>query len=142
MTTPVVITLQTGLTTSLSFYAVYDGTAYSLCSQPILGDIPVSLTEPLPAIVTPLQYTKTDRSGLVTLGGTAQVAMPSNTSRHGALIQNLSSNNLWVNTTGTATSTGNSEMIPPGSEWETGADTGSVSLLGLITGQVFCAKEW
>lgn len=85
---------------------------------------------------------KSDRSTVITLGGTAQPLMATNAGRQGASMQNLSTGDLWVNTTGTATGGGGSEWVPPGSLWATGAETTAFSIFGATTGQAFTAKEW
>lgn len=90
------------------------------------------------------QVTYTDRSGTVTLGGTAQTLAASNASRRGFTIQNNSTANLTVNSLGTATTTAGI-IIAPGQlyEWpETGIPTTAISILGATTGQRFDAREW
>lgn len=87
----------------------------------------------------------TDRSGSVTVGGTAQQIMAANPARKGMAVQNLSTGDLWINTIGTATAGAGSFKISSGVYWESpfgGAGIGACSLLGATTGQAFTAREW
>jgi hypothetical protein len=87
--------------------------------------------------------TPTDRSGTITLGGTAQVLMPINTSRGGWSIYNSGSVDLYVNELGTATIGGSSYRILPGQEYMPGNTSGTaISVIGTTTGQPFVAREW
>jgi len=92
--------------------------------------------------------THADRSGTITLGGTAQVLAPAWSGRHGCAIQNQSAGDLWVNGTGTATASQPSFRIPPGAEYFCGsgqigtASSGAISIFGATTAQAFAAREW
>jgi hypothetical protein len=86
-------------------------------------------------------YTEQDRSGVITLGGTAQIVMAANSARRGAFIQNLSAAEMYVRTDADASPAPGSEWLPPGSRWSTGANTGAISLYGASIGQAFTAKE-
>ena len=90
--------------------------------------------------------TKTNASGTITTGGTAQQLLAANSSRHGWSIQNLSSYNLWFNEMGsTAVQSQPSMMLAPGDYYESpngGATTTAISIIGSTTGQAFAAREW
>lgn len=89
----------------------------------------------------------TDRSGEITTGGQQQVLLDANPVRAGFSIQNLSTEDLWINWTGTAVATQSrpSFKIPPDCWYETPAHavpTGIVRVIGPTTGQDFSAREW
>lgn len=89
--------------------------------------------------------TRTDKSGTITSGGTAQTAIASNAVRKGFELQNQSTGNLWFSTLATAVQGQPSVLLPPGAYYETplgGAGTGAVSIIGATTGQAFMAREW
>jgi hypothetical protein len=89
--------------------------------------------------------TKTDRSGTVTLGGTAQTLAAANASRRGFSIQNTSAGDLWFSTEATAVALSPSFKIPPNALYEEpahGVDGGAISIIGATTGQAFSAREW
>lgn len=91
------------------------------------------------------QVTYTDRSGTVTLGGSAQTIMASNASRRGFIVQNQSSGDLWISSLGAAAATQPSIWLPAGAYYEppfTGVPTAAISLFGATTGQAFAAREW
>jgi hypothetical protein len=86
----------------------------------------------------------TDRSGTVTVGGVAQPVMAANSARKYLFFQNMSSGNLWISMTGTATAgAAGSKLIPPGGGWESGTfvPTGAISVYGATTGQAYTAEE-
>lgn len=89
--------------------------------------------------------TPTDRSGTITLGGTAQTAMAANTARKGFWIQNQSTGDLWINSLATAVADSPSMKIAAGALYEnppSGVPVGAVSIIGATTGQKFAAREW
>lgn len=85
----------------------------------------------------------TDRSGTITLGGTAQSLAVANDSRHGLRIQNISAGDLWINTTGAnaAVAGTGSFKIASGATWDL-TTSGPVSVIGATTGQQFSAVEF
>lgn len=88
--------------------------------------------------------TPTDRSGSITLGGTAQQIMAANTSRRYLLIQNNSSANLWINFGIAAVQSQPSIQLQPGQAFVMENNTiftSLVSIIGATTGQTFTAKE-
>jgi hypothetical protein len=97
-------------------------------------------------IVETLSGTLTDKSGTITLGGTAQVLMAANLSRKGWLVQNNSAGTLWINEIGgTAVQTQPSISIAAGSLYTSptpGASNAAISIIGATTGQAFTAREW
>jgi hypothetical protein len=90
---------------------------------------------------------KTDRSGVITLGGTAQTLMAANSARTGWSFQNKSSADMYFNDLGgTANSTSNNSVyLPAGAYYESeigGASLQAISLICAVTGASFVAKEW
>lgn len=88
----------------------------------------------------------TDRSGTVTLGGTAQTLMAANANRRGFLVQNNSAGPLWINELGgAAVQAQPSVQIPTGQTYvsQPNASTATaVSIVGATTAQAFTAREW
>ena len=86
-----------------------------------------------------------NRSGTITAGGTAQQLMAANALRRGFSVQNLSTGDLWVNATGTASAAAGSIKLPAGALYESppgAAGTGAISIFGATTGQAFTAREY
>lgn len=86
-----------------------------------------------------------NKSGTITTGGTAQVAIAENSKRIGFWIQNVSAGDLYVNDVGTAAATGSSVKIAAGSIYESpamGCVTGDISIFGATTAQAFVAREY
>ena len=95
--------------------------------------------------VTGNQVNHTNRSGTITLGGTAQNALGANAGRRGFWIQNQSTGDFWINSTATATGASPDLWLPAGSYYEspeTGVATTAISIYGTTTGQAFAAREW
>jgi hypothetical protein len=90
--------------------------------------------------------TMTDRSGTITLGGTAQPLMAANPNRKGYLIQNNSAGVLWFNELGVAAVlAAPSISIAAGALYQSpspGASALAISIIGATTGQAFTAREW
>jgi len=91
--------------------------------------------------------TKTDRSGVITLGGTAQSLMAANPSRKGWSFQNKSVANMWFNDLGAVADpvANNSTYLAPGAYYESeisGASIAAISVIGDATNAQFVAKEW
>jgi hypothetical protein len=97
-------------------------------------------------IVETLSGTLTDRSGTITLGGTAQTLMAANPARRGWLVQNNSAGTLWINEIGgTAVQLQPSLSITAGSLYTSptpGASNAAISIIGATTSQAFTAREW
>ncbi len=89
---------------------------------------------------------KTDRSGAVATGGTAQQIMAANPARKGWQLQNTSDTDLWFNALGAAAVAGGSSFkLPPNGFYEApphGISTAAVSVLGATAGKTFAAREW
>ena len=99
----------------------------------------------LPVQSVPQQGSLTDRSGTIATGGTAQQLMASNASRLGWWVQNVSTADLWINGTGTASAAYGSIRLVPGALYETPAGavgSAAVSIFGATTGQAFTAREF
>ncbi len=99
------------------------------------------------------QATDVSRSGLITLGGTAQVLMAANVNRRGWRVQNNDVNfpaeEIWLSTTGTAAVNGNASFSLaaygavgyPGGSAE-GVGSNAISIIAATTGHKFYAIEW
>ena len=99
------------------------------------------------ANITPTAFsqTLTNRSGTITLGGTAQTLAAVNAARKYLLIQNVGSNVIWFNFTTTAVQAQPSIRLAAGASFEMSApnfvSTELVSIIGGTTGDAFTAKE-
>jgi len=119
--------------------------------EKIADEVNVSLNE-LDAAVTGVLMawggvTKTDRSGVVTLGGQAQTVMAANAARKGWSFQNKSTADMYFNDLGgTASGTANnSTYLPADAYYESepgGASVTAISVFCAMTGAQFVAKEW
>jgi hypothetical protein len=98
----------------------------------------------LPTAVRAQALTYADRSGAITAGGTAQVALPAWPGRHGCVIQNQSAGSLWVSETATAVAGPPSILIPVGQQFLCMAPASgqAYSIIGATTAQAFAAREW
>ncbi len=85
----------------------------------------------------------TDRSGSITLGGTAQQLAAANTARTGLPIQNISAGDLWINDIGgTAAIDGvGSYKVAAGTTFNVRTNR-AVSVIGATTGQKWTATEY
>jgi hypothetical protein len=97
-----------------------------------------------PSAVWAQALTYADRSGAITAGGTAQVALPVWPGRHGCMIQNQSAGSLWVSETATAIAGPPSILIPAGQQFlcMSPASGQAYSIIGATTAQAFAAREW
>lgn len=84
----------------------------------------------------------TDRSGSITLGGTAQVLAAADSTRRELTVQNISSGDLWINEVGgTAAVDGTgSYKLPSNATAKITSDL-AISIIGATTGQKFTATE-
>lgn len=84
----------------------------------------------------------TDKSGSVTLGGTAQTLAAAYLGRKFLRGQNTSSGDLWINEMGgTAAVAGDgSYRVPPGAGFEVSTNR-AISIIGATTGQKWAATE-
>lgn len=84
----------------------------------------------------------TDKSGAVTLGGTAQTLAAAYLWRKFLRGQNTSSGDLWVNESGgtAAVAGAGSFKVPPGAFFEVSTNR-AISVIGAITGQTWAATE-
>jgi hypothetical protein len=90
---------------------------------------------------------KTDRSGVITLGGAAQQLMAANSARVGWSLQNKSVVDMWFNDLGSAAdpAASSSVYLPAGAYYESeigGGSISSISLYGTATNAPFAAREW
>lgn len=85
-----------------------------------------------------------DRSGSMTTGGTAQELMPANPARRYLLIQNISTENEWIDFGVRAVADKPSIRLSAGDSlvMESGFVSGeSISIIAATTGSKFVAKE-
>ena len=99
-----------------------------------------------PIVVSgPAAKARTNRSGTITLGGTAQQLAAADTNRKFMQITNPGTAELWVNVGGTAAAnTNGSEQIRPGGYWwmdPVQCASDAISIVGAMTGQHFTAWE-
>ena len=102
----------------------------------------LSTTTPLP--VQSANATPTDKSGSITTGGAAQVAMAALSTRKGYFFQNVSSEVMWGSWVGTAApnTAGSFQIAPNGIiRNSTPCETTALSIYGATTGKVFTAWE-
>lgn len=89
--------------------------------------------------------TYTERSGTITTGGTAQVAMAANAARKAWFFQNISTADLWISLVETAqANTPGSVKVAPGAvAFSSGGfvSTQALSVVGATTGQKFTLWE-
>jgi hypothetical protein len=88
---------------------------------------------------------RTDISGTITVGGTAQQLAAAKADRNGWYLQNHSTGDLWVSDMDTAIIGQPSLKIGPNQLYESPLDGtcfGALSIIGAITGQAFTAREW
>lgn len=125
-------------------------------STPTVNGAPVSTSNPEPvtmagAATAANQTTEielhrgplADRSGTITLGGTAQNAMAVNASRKYARLKNpvTATENLYFSFTGTASTS--SDSLPPGYELvcDSFVPTQALSIYAATTGHAFVGQE-
>ena len=99
-------------------------------------------TTPMP--VQSANATPTDKSGSITTGGAAQVAMAALSTRKGYFFQNISSEVMWGSWVGTAApNTAGSFPIQPNGILRntTPCETTALSIYGATTAKVFTAWE-
>jgi len=104
--------------------------------------ITVSSSNPLPVQNT--NAAPTNRSGSITTGGAAQVAMAALSTRKGYFFQNISSEIMWGSWVGTAApNTAGSFPISPNGiiRNTTPCETTALSIYSATTGKVFTAWE-
>lgn len=98
------------------------------------------------AAVTPSTATATDKSGTITLGGTAQTAIAANTSRKGWCIQNPSNATevLYVRVGATATTTTGVQLAAGQQACNPAlvVETALVSVLAATTSHQWYGTEW
>ena len=108
----------------------------------LVGGSAVSSSNPLP--VQNANATPTDKSGSITTGGAAQVAMAALATRKAYFFQNISSESMWGSFTGTAapSTVGSFEIVPNGIiRSTTTCETTALSIYGATTGQKYTAWE-
>lgn len=94
---------------------------------------------------SPLSVTTTDKSGTITLGGTAQTAIALNASRKTWCIQNpgAASEKLYVRANGTASATTGAELAPGAQACSQSGtiDTAAISVFAATTAHAYLGFE-
>jgi hypothetical protein len=114
----------------------------------VIGKVGIDQTTPFTTNAVSIvgRITKTDRSGTITAGATAQTLMSANSSRLGWQLQNNSVGDIWFNELGsTAVENQPSFKLAPGDSYESpvgATTTAAISIIGSTTGQAFTAREW
>ena len=108
----------------------------------LVGGSAVSSSNPLPVLNA--NASPIDRSGTITTGGAAQVAMAALSTRKAYFFQNISSESMWGSFTGTAapSTVGSFEIVPNGIIRSTQVcETTALSIYGATTGQKYTMWE-
>lgn len=137
--------LPTGAATETTLAAASAKLPASLGAKTAAASLSITPASDAAFVVAPAAATYVNRSGTITAGGTAQVAMALNASRRGFSIQNNSTGDLWFDTLATAVQSQPSFKLPAGALYETpygGCPTGAVSIIGATTAQAFTAREF
>lgn len=98
-----------------------------------------------PQIPVTINNSKLDKSGTITLGGTAQPLMAANPARKGIQIYNVSGGDLWFSEVGTASAGSGSIKIASGGYFASpvgGVTLGAISIYGATTSQAFTAWQY
>ncbi len=127
-----------GVTSPVSIAATINNT-------PQVAAAAVSATNPMPT--TSGQFARTDKSGTIAAGGTAQTLFAAGAITHGGYFQNLSTVNIWIRDDGTAASAAPGSVLVPANGgffyWDnTGVPTTSVSIFCATTASAFTCKVW
>jgi hypothetical protein len=106
---------------------------------------PVGPQNPLP-VINAAAAAAIDGSGTVATGGSAQLLFGGIVPTNGFMVQNNSSQALWISDVGVASAGGASVQIASngGIFWTPSGykPGGAVSLFGATTGQAFSARRW
>ena len=108
------------------------------------GEDIAALGSATPLTVQSANATPTNRSGSITTGGAAQVAMAALSTRKGYFFQNISSEIMWGSWVGTAApnTAGSFPIQPNGIIRSTQVcETTALSIYGATTGKVYTAWE-
>jgi hypothetical protein len=126
----------------------------SAVTQPVSGTITanlqvggVALSATNPAPMTAGQFARTDKSGTITAGGTAQDVFAAAAAIHGFYFQNISTINMWIRDDGTAASAGAGSILVPanGGYYESpplSTPTSKLSVFCATTASAFTSKVW
>ena len=108
------------------------------------GEDVAALSTTTPLTIQSANATPTNRSGSITTGGAAQVAMAALSTRKAYFFQNVSSEIMWGSFTGTAApnAAGSFPIQPNGVIRSTQVcETTALSIYGATTGKVYTAWE-
>lgn len=112
----------------------------------LIDGIAVTETSPVAGTVTvaPAAGTLTDGSGSITTGGVSQQIFAANSTRKYLLVQNLSTENMWVNFGSAAAADSTSvKLLPNGSVVMESSfvSNQTVNVIAATTGSKFVAKQ-
>lgn len=123
-------------------------------TQPVSGTITANLqvsgtaiSQTNPAPVTSGQFARTDKSGTITAGGTAQNAFAAAAALHGFYFQNLSTVAMYIRDDGTSASAGSGSILVPanGGYYESpplSTPTSALSVFCATTSSAYTCKVW
>jgi hypothetical protein len=128
-----------------SLPALATGTNTIGAVTPLVAAAAVSATNPMPT--TSGQFARTDKSGTITAGNTAQTLFAAGAITHGGYFQNLSTVAMYLRDDGTTASAGQGSVLIPANGgfwyWDvTGVPPTSASIFCATTGSVFTCKVW
>lgn len=109
-----------------------------------LAGVPTGGGGTSPSSNNPYLGALTDRSGTITLGGTAQSLMAANLARRYLFVENLSVGDEWINFTVAAVLSQPSIRLVPGASFvmeSSIVSSDALSIIGATTAQAFAAKE-
>jgi len=121
------------------------GTSGALNNTPQVAAAAVSATNPMPT--TAGQFARTDKSGTITSGGTAQDVFAAAAAVHGFYFQNLSTVSMYIRDDGTAATAGSGSILVPanGGYYESpplSTPTSKLSVFCATTASAFTSKVW
>lgn len=134
--------LPTGAATSAN--QIVPGTAGTPSSQVVSTQ---GITGGTPQPVSSAAFARTDKSGTITAGNTAQDVFAAAAAVHGFYFQNLSTVNMWIRDDGTAASAGAGSILVPanGGYYESpplSTPTAKLSVFCATTSSAYTSKVW
>jgi hypothetical protein len=134
-----------GVTQPVSAAALPLPTGAATSANQLVGGSAISATNPLPT--TAGQFARTDKSGTITAGGTAQNAFATGNATHGFYFQNISTVAMYIRDDGTAASAGSGSILVPanGGYYESpplSTPTSALSVFCATTASAYTCKVW
>lgn len=136
---------QTTQPVSGTFWQATQPVSGTLTVNPQVGGVALSATNPNPT--TSGQFARTDKSGTITTGGTAQDVFAAAAAIHGFYFQNLSTSAMYIRDDGTTASAGAGSILVPanGGYYESpplSTPTSKLSVFCATTSAAFTSKVW